>query len=75
MNKSKSRPPTKTRAYFAGATDSAERAAAAPRASSRPAVAVGLHEDAVDPAHLVAREDEHDEAGRPGREALLHPEV
>ena len=44
-----------------------------PRA--RATVAVGVDAHAVHPADVAAGEDEHDQEGRPGREALLHPEL
>ena len=60
---------------FTGEADPAEGAEGAAGPAEGAEVAVGVDADAVHPADVAEGEDEHDQEGRPGREALLHTEL
>ena len=60
---------------FSGEADPTEGAEGAAGAAESPEVSVGVDAHAVHPADVAEGEDEHHQEGRPGREALLHPEL
>lgn len=60
---------------FSGETDPAEGAEGAAGAAEGAEVSFCVDAHAVDPADVAEGEDEHDQEGRSGREALLHTEL